>query len=521
MRLVGLVLVLMLAGCATVQLPDGGPKDVTPPRADSSTALPGFGATEVGNGQVYIEFDEFIRLNNPANQILISPRPEESPEFKLKGKSVSFNIGDLAPNTTFSVLFGNGIQDITENNPATGLQMVFSTGTYIDSASITGTLLDAYTGSPLADHAIMLYTSNVDSLPETTKPSYATSTNASGSFRFNYLKPGDYKIFALKDGNQNYLFDLPVEAIAFSDTMVRSDVPAPTILLRSFTERPKERFPKMRISSEGRASLYGVEFFQPTVEGEHMIPNTLSQGKDTMNFFLQYPLPDSGMVILKDMGFSDTITFYPPPEIKRKEPIIGILNAPKYIESDVPLTLTFSDLINSVDTAKIRVIKDSTELPVQIDFYADTLKLDFETEPKALYRIQIDASACVGRSELTHPDLELMVRSRKEDHYATMNLHIQPDASITGPFIAILSDATGATLDILQFDADFKRSYEALHPGKYTLRLIADVNANRYWDPGDYQAGIQPESVYHYTEVIELRSNWKVDIHWEPELSKP
>jgi hypothetical protein len=64
----------------------------------------------------------------------------------------------------------------------------------------------------------MLYTDLMDSVPLLDIPLYVGRSNDSGVFSVNNLRPDVYKIFALKDGNNNFLFDLPTEEIAFLDT---------------------------------------------------------------------------------------------------------------------------------------------------------------------------------------------------------------------------------------------------------------------------------------------------------------
>ena len=69
----------------------------------------------------------------------------------------------------------------------------------------------------------MLYTDLRDSVPLLNIPLYVGRSNDSGVFSVNNLRPDQYKVFALKDGNNNFLFDLPMEEIAFLDSSLLVD----------------------------------------------------------------------------------------------------------------------------------------------------------------------------------------------------------------------------------------------------------------------------------------------------------
>jgi hypothetical protein len=52
-------------------------------------------------------------------------------------------------------------------------------------------------------------------------------------------------------------------------------------------------------------------------------------------------------------------------------------------------------------------------------------------------------------------------------------------------------------------------------PGTYYARLIVDSNGNGQYDTGDYAVKRQPESVYYYSEPLNLRANWDVKQEWD------
>ena len=67
---------------------------------------------------------------------------------------------------------------------------------------------------------------------------------------------------------------------------------------------------------------------------------------------------------------------------------------------------------------------------------------------------------------------------------------------------------------------DGKADFYYLNPGKYTARLIEDTNGNYKWDTGNYEKKLQPEMVYYYPQLVELKALWELEQDWNV-LSKP
>ena len=210
--------------CANPVAPEGGPKDTKPPKVLKSDP-PNF-TTNLKDQSIRIDFDEFIALKNQASEVNVSPPLKYTPDIKVRGKSLVIKIEDtLAANTTYSIDFGKSISDITENNIFTGFSYVFSTGSYIDSLSLRGSVINAFDLSPQKDVFAMLYidcndTIVLDSLPLKVKPFYITKTDEKGGFTFHNLKASPMKLTALADQNGNLIFDQGAERIAFSDSIV-------------------------------------------------------------------------------------------------------------------------------------------------------------------------------------------------------------------------------------------------------------------------------------------------------------
>lgn len=223
------IAILMLFGCAQQVAPTGGPKDETPPKILKE--IPANLSTDFNAKQIIISFDEFIQLKSTSEQVVISPPMLQPPTYQLKQKSLVVKFQqELAPNTTYTINFGEAIADNNEGNVLENYTYVFSTGAHLDSMQVKGRLIDALTGDPEPDALVMLYKNNNDSLPLDTIPDYFTRTLEDGSFHIKNVADQPFKIFALKDENANYRFDVPTEKIGFIDSLILPFTPpAPVV----------------------------------------------------------------------------------------------------------------------------------------------------------------------------------------------------------------------------------------------------------------------------------------------------
>ncbi len=213
-----LSIALICWNCAQQGSPSGGPRDEDPPVV-LECEPPNY-STRFEAEKILITFDEFIVLDNVNQQLIVSPPMEEKPEVKLRKKTIIIQFGELLKDsTTYTLNFGSSIKDLHEGNKLLNYEYVFSTGDILDSLSVKGTLKYASDLSNLEESVtVMLYNDLRDSVPLTDIPLYVGRSDDSGLFSINNLRPDLYKVFALKDGNNNLLFDLPTEEIGFLDS---------------------------------------------------------------------------------------------------------------------------------------------------------------------------------------------------------------------------------------------------------------------------------------------------------------
>lgn len=214
-----ILLALIIASCARMGSPDGGMYDETPPVMVRSH--PAIGAINSNEKRIVLEFDEYIKLQNASEKVVISPPQIDVPEIKTSGKRVIVELQDtLKPNTTYSIDFGDAITDNNEGNPMGQFAFTFSTGDAIDSMEVAGIILDASNLEPIKGMQVGLY-SDLSDTAFTTKPLERISrTDAGGRFSIKGVAPGTYRIYGLKDGDQDYRFSQKSEMVAFLDSVV-------------------------------------------------------------------------------------------------------------------------------------------------------------------------------------------------------------------------------------------------------------------------------------------------------------
>ena len=208
-----------LSGCAAIGNPDGGPYDENPPKITNSH--PENGATGVKTKKVSIDFNEFIKLENANENVVISPPQIQQPEIKVTGKRIQVEFFDsLKANTTYSIDFADGIKDNNEGNPLGNYCFRFSTGDVIDSLEVSGYVLNAQDLEPVKGMTVGLH-SDLDDSAFMTKPFERVSrTDTYGHFTIRGVAPGTYRIYAVMDMDQTFSYSQRNEKIAWLDSLI-------------------------------------------------------------------------------------------------------------------------------------------------------------------------------------------------------------------------------------------------------------------------------------------------------------
>ncbi len=536
-----LLLILFCSSCAKVVTPVGGPRDNTPPVVLKE--LPANQSVNFQANKIFITFDEFFTLNNPTENVLVSPPFKHPAEYITKGKTLVIKIKDtLRKNTTYNMVFSDCIKDFNEGNPIGIYHYSFSTGSVIDSCILDGSVSDAKTLSPSDAFFVMLYRNNVDSLPLTTLPDYLTKTTKDGRFSFRNIAGGDYKIFALKDINSNYLYDLPNEAIAFSDQTVSAyvaprkdstghfigtDTLRPEVWLSSF--EVTDSIPKLMRYENPEAGVYrfpyskAVTTFEavPMGEGRDYF-QTWSATRDTVIWYMKSLAFDSLRYLLTADGHTDTVLLKP---FKPKgaassgrgsanKKVVSRLRTTFHNEGNCfkTLTLHFSYPILPTDSFDIVLTSKTDTTLVRLavpDTFVMDLPIPLTLETKKSYQLIIPDSIFTGYNQLTHDTLRSSFNYKSEKDYGNIIINYLLDSVDYPVIVQLMKGQSVVQEDILTTNRTLR--YAHLEPGTFSINIIHDRNGNGLWDSGDYRRKIQPERTEKFEKEITVRAFWDIE----------
>ena len=205
----------LISSCARMGNPDGGWYDEDPPRIVRST--PAEQSTNVTDRKITLYFDEFIKLADPTQSVIVSPPQLEMPEIKATGKRIVVELKDtLKANTTYTIDFSDAISDNNEDNPMGNYTYTFSTGERIDTFEVAGYVLDASNLEPIKGISVGLYDDLADSAFRTKPLQRISRTDGSGRFVIKGVAPGEYRVYALQDADGDFQFKQKSEMLAYS-----------------------------------------------------------------------------------------------------------------------------------------------------------------------------------------------------------------------------------------------------------------------------------------------------------------
>ena len=517
---------LVIFGCAKRGNPSGGPIDSIPPVLVN--ASPKLNSINFDSDEIRLTFDEWVKLENIQDQLIISPPIDKSsyeitPLSGVTKKVFLRFLDSLNPKTTYTINFGNSIQDNNENNPLTFFSYTFSTGETIDSLFIMGNIRDAFDQE--TDDYISLQLYRVDSLFKDSiiysdKPTYISNTLDSTNYKFQNLKEGKYLLIALKDLDNNYFFDPFYDKIGFMDSLII--LPRDSIIdLKLFKEETDLVWEKPHfINSEKIGFGYYGRLDMDKIKIESNIPDSVNyvftkeKDIDTLNLWLSKNSFDSLNFSLIE---SDTIKLTTVKFDRKKDSLIDSLNlSPKTINiihinesfkisSNIPVANVEDSLITVRDIDSL-VIPFSTEINSQLN----EVFISFDVSPSDKYNIFIKPNAIKDIRGGVNDSINYNVVSQTLEDYGNIFLDI-----LGGNNSKYILQLLNANNEIIR---EYKNAYSNssytfnyVIPGKYTFRLIEDLNSNDVWDTGNYIKRKQPEPVYYFPSEIDVRANWDLN----------
>ena len=590
-----LLLVFVTYSCASIGNPDGGPYDEDPPKFVGST--PSLRAVNYKKQKIELEFDEFIKLEKASEKVIFSPPQMEQPELKVVGKKVAVEYLDtLKDSMTYTIDFSDAIVDNNEGNPMGNFSFSFSTGANIDSMEVAGTVLQAEDLEPIKGIQVGLHRDLSDTAFSTKPFDRVSRTDSRGRFSIRGVAPGKYRIYALKDGNQNYLYDSKTEQVAFYDSIIIPDMMPATrqdtvwkdtltidtimtvgytrflpdsLILRAFkaentrqyltrSQRDQENHFILTFSAKADTlpTIKGLNFdekdmfvIETTPRNDsicYWIKDSLVYLMDTLAIQLDYLYTDTldQLVPTTDtLYLANKLTRAQKEKLKKeeeekkekerkkrekkglepeKEPMKFLdmkIDAAGSFDIYNNIVLSFQEPLASIDTSaiKMEVKVDTLWEPTPFMFVADsvmprTYEILAQWEPEKEYQLTIDSAAIVGLYGLHTNKVQQTVKVKKLDEYGTLLLNIV--GAPKGSLVELL-DNGGKVLRQQPVSAENTADFYFLNPNtKYYIRLLVDRNGNGKWDTGNYEQGIQPEEVYYFPKVWEMKANFEFEETW-------
>jgi uncharacterized protein (DUF2141 family) len=515
------ITVFAMVSCAKRGTITGGDKDIIPPKITSS--FPKNYTTNFDKNIIKINFDEYIKVKDVQKQLIVSPPMKTAATILPQGsasKFITIKINDtLLPNTTYSFNFGQSIEDYNEGNPFKQLKYVFSTGSFIDSLSIQGSIKDALQKTSDNYVNVMLYEID-DKFNDSTiykkTPRYITNTlDSLKTFKIENLKAGQYKLIALKEKTNNYKFDPSKDKIAFySKTITVPD--ATNYELSLFKEELPFKAKKPNQTSGNRIIL-GYEG-----DAKELKIKAKKEGKDFPIRVTSIPKKDSVQVWFSPLK-NDSIQLNIENKNFKKDYIVKIgnkrndtLKLSTTQIGDIKLNESFkinaSVPLEKFDVSRMKLIrKDSSKVDFKTNYDAfnQNLEVLFKQEPDEKYIFSMFPKAVEDYLGKANDSIAYKFSTKSLAQYGNLKINLKNVKSF--PVIVELTDSKGEILATQYTEKTPTVEFLLLEPQKYSLRVIYDANSNKKRDTGDYLKNLQAEEVVHFPSEIDVRANWDVD----------
>jgi hypothetical protein len=518
--LILIILSVLFASCAKRGTITGGVKDSIPPIMKMSE--PKNLSTEFKGNKIKLYFDEYIKLKDINKQLIISPPMKNMPLIlpSTPTKILTITLNDtLTPNTTYSLNFGQSIQDNNEGNPYQQFKYIFSTGTYIDSLQLVGQIKDAYAKKTDNFVSVMLYERNekfYDSIVYKEVPRYITNTlDSLKTFTLENIKAGEYLLVAMKDYNNNNKFDPKKDKIAFHSEIVTIPDNA-AYELELFKEelpfkpiRPSQASGnRIILGHEGKSNDVKIEL----KNGDEIVPTVVTpfENKDSLQIWFKPIKADSlSIKVTKNVlekEFKLKFNTQKADSLRINAVQSGVLHlGEKYtLKSSIPIT--------KIDASKIKLTnKDSVAVvfTTQYDEPKQLVVIDFKKEPLERYKLTLEKGAFTDLLERESDSLAFTIGTKNLTDYGNLRLHLEGIKSF--PIIVELTNAKGDIQASAYSEGETTIDFNLLQPALFTVRIVYDDNKNRVWDTGSYLEKRQTEEVRYFPTEIDVRANWDVD----------
>lgn len=470
---------VFLYSCASVGTLGGGDYDETPPKFLKGKPMPN--ELNASQKRITIEFDEYIKLDKPQEKIVISPPQVQQANVRANGKKVLIDLQDtLISNTTYTIDFGDAIQDNNEGNPLENFVYTFSTGERLDTMEVSGTVLNAMNLEPVKGMMVGLHADLADSA-FTSKPfDRVGRTDSRGRFTIKGVAPGEYHIFGLQENDQNYFYSQPTEMVAFDDSLV---IPTFDLRMRQDTTWIDSLVIDTIVERQYTHYLPDKLILKAFVNNKKEQRLSRSERTTKKDFTLFFTAPADTFPTIRGINFDEKDAFV----IERLTDRIDTL---KYWIRD--------SLIFQLDTLQLEVTYLYTDSLKELVPRTDTLRLASKEKPKSDRELQKakeekEKAEKRRRERGDTLDVEPKIEFLSVDIYAPSSIDVYDYLTLTFPEpVAILDSAAFHLLhkvDTLWHNVPFE-----LQPDSFNIRVF---NIYADWKPGEsYSLQVDSAAVF-------------------------
>lgn len=519
-----LSLLFWVVSCAQKVPPTGGKKDIIAPKILYS--LPKNQTLNFNSNIIEIYFDEYVKVENINQNLLITPAIEGIYTSKIKPTGVRLTFDKpFKTNTTYNFNFRNTFKDITENNEAKNVRLVFSTGTQIDSMKVKGKVTDPLTNKPIFDVLVGLYKIHDSLNIKKEKPYYFTKTDSSGTFNIENIQNDKYKILAFSDNNNNTIFNEATEKIGYkTDTLILNQ----NLENINLSLVKQDKLP-LKINKTRTTINYafvelnkGIEDIKINFKNpSDSLPFAMSTSNeikfyntkntiDTVKYELK-AIDSVGVISILSGQFLFKKAAKKTDTIKDEFKLLINPNQNNPIENNTAFTLKFSKPVLNFDLSKLQ-FKDDTLNQIQLndeDIKWNNTKNELTLTPKSkskkVLRLNIVQPAFISIENDSLKNTKYDFKIIDPEDTGTISGEIKNSKSIE--IIQLLNEKYEIVSEIKYKS---KYTFKNILPGKYYLRIVSDINKNGKWDAGNIEKNEYPENIQFINTIIQLKSNFEL-----------
>lgn len=434
----------------------------------------------------------------------LAPLLPITPTVLSYGKRVVISIQDtqLLDNTTYSIGLGNALTDNREGTPYKNFTYLFSTGAYFDSLQLHGRVFDALTGRPDTAILITLYAAaENDTSVLRKKPQYATRVDGSGNFSFHSLPGKNFRMYAIQDLNNNYIYETGEEKIGFLNNNV---TPA-----------------------TGKDSSYNFFTFKEMIDTTTVLGKEQAADDSAKNVDRTNRLPGDG-IGKPAAGLRASRTNEKPPKNNFGYRVnVDTSNLKqRSFELTQQLRIDLFRELKSLDTPKVYLSYENggidVESPSKLTVDSGIVKISAEWQSDKVYTLRLVKGWAKDTSGAELPPGKYLFHTKGDLDYGTMKIHL--GKQYYGDSL-LLQVFRGTDSVYLKPVTDSVVTLLKLRPGDYGMRIIVDANRNGRWDSGKLLKKLQPEKVIPYDNAMTIKAGWENEFDFVPadfnQVSKP